>query len=685
MARPSNQQSRLQHILARLKEGNMLDHPGLRWQVQRALATGDRQALEDFLNRNPALLALAKRNRLISEHQRSLNPFRPYPTRQEVAEFLDGPLKMGFVNEHHQDLFGLWPDDLCKILINIGRVGSGKSVILRQLILQVMALARRSFNLILFDPQKREYRNLITTCPSLKIIPRGLLKLNPLQLHPFLSLREHIIMHTDILVSEAYLGGVSRNELIAIQHELYQLYQNPNLYQLLSQVRMRRRQGQKSYRMHEIYLNIENRLQAILESGVFDCQQGITTDIFQEQDLVIELDGLQDMVANYIIAFITRSLYLKNIKQGLIDASLRHLILIEEARTLLQAQRDISTFGESAFNQDLTRIRAAGIGTVITTQEPRSISPTVRSLAFTKIAFPLNDGADLDFVQKGWGLSNEQKKYIFEMPSHGQAIVRYGSFKKPFLIAVPYANPPETPEKSQFTNLMRDFWDSIKTCTIPLNDDIEIQKAQTCAHMPPAAAALLYHLGAEPFTPLMGLYRLQGFTPARVRNTLQWLRENNFLDMRKYPLGGTRPATFLLLKKNALQYLGITQIPGKGGFQHKLYQFIVYQWLIKNGFSATIEASLPRQHKTIDVLAQHPQQGFIAYEITLHMQNLIQNILEDLLQGVAKVVIVTPGKTDQKQAQKIVTENRQLNTYKEKISFQNISAFITRDDKFFLT
>lgn len=161
--------------------------------------------------------------------------------------------------------------------------------------------------------------------------------------------------------------------------------------------------------MHEIYLNIENRLQAILESGVFDCQQGITTDIFQEQDLVIELDGLQDMVANYIIAFITRSLYLKNIKQGLIDASLRHLILIEEARTLLQAQRDISTFGESAFNQDLTRIRAAGIGTVITTQEPRSISPTVRSLAFTKIAFPLNDGADLDFVQKGWGLSKEQK------------------------------------------------------------------------------------------------------------------------------------------------------------------------------------------------------------------------------------------------------------------------------------
>ncbi len=387
---------------------------------------------------------------------------------------------------------------------------------------------------------------------------------------------------------------------------------------------------------------------------------------------MLELDGLQEMVKNFIIAFIVRSLYLANVAQGKTDAHLRHLILIDEARQLLQANRDTSTYGESAFNEDSSRVRAAGIGLVITTQEPRSVSPTIRSLAFTKIAFPLNDGADLDFVQEGWGLDKNQRDHIFKLPAHGQAVVRYGGYPKPFILAVPALEDERPVPDEELAQAMGPFWADLEHLV-----DVETPSADTSVHasIPVHAVSLLHHLSVQPFRSLMEIYELPDFNQRTVNKTKDWLIENGYLRQEGYKTGGKKPAQYFMLLQKALDYLGISSIPGKGGFEHKLYQYLVWQWLKDQGITANLEGRTRKNSQNlIDVLAGTAKQGYVAYEITLTMDNMTENILNDLASGVSEVVVVTrAGETSK--VRSLAGKDPRLAMHLEKVSFKSICDF----------
>ena len=94
-----------------LKDGRMDDHPGVRHHIDRALATGDAGPFFRFLEKNPKIEKMAKRNRRLAQYQKEINPFRPYPDTQTVRERLSGPLKLGYVNEF-DDMLGIAYDVL---------------------------------------------------------------------------------------------------------------------------------------------------------------------------------------------------------------------------------------------------------------------------------------------------------------------------------------------------------------------------------------------------------------------------------------------------------------------------------------------------------------------------------------------------------------------------------------------
>ena len=77
-----------QDIIELLRKGKMLDHPTVNFHVKRALTTGDFSKLMDFLKRYPNIYASAKQNIAIEETLKALDPYAPYPTRKEVAEYL---------------------------------------------------------------------------------------------------------------------------------------------------------------------------------------------------------------------------------------------------------------------------------------------------------------------------------------------------------------------------------------------------------------------------------------------------------------------------------------------------------------------------------------------------------------------------------------------------------------------
>ena len=165
-----------------LREGGMAKHPAIETYIDRAHDTGDYEPLAEFLKTFPVVLATAQSKIDDAEHQTAQNSFAPFPTREEAAEHLSGPLKLGYVNQD-DSIFGIDYDKLPLLMLILGRVGSGKSNLIKYMLWQAL-IRPRSFNIIIPDI-KREYRHLLPIVKNLVVLPTDKLKINYLQ-GPFL-------------------------------------------------------------------------------------------------------------------------------------------------------------------------------------------------------------------------------------------------------------------------------------------------------------------------------------------------------------------------------------------------------------------------------------------------------------------------------------------------------------------
>jgi hypothetical protein len=87
---------------------------------------------------------------------------------------------------------------------------------------------------------------------------------------------------------------------------------------------------------------------------------------------------------------------------------------------------------------------------------------------------------------------------------------------------------------------------------------------------------------------------------------------------------------------------------------------------------AKIEGRISGFGKLIDVLAKSKDGQYVAYEVTLHFENIISNIRQDLESGASKVFIVARDRAGMQQAQKIVNANPE---YAENVGFMAIDEF----------
>ena len=348
-------------------------------------------------------------------------------------------------------------------------------------------------------------------------------------------------------------------------------------------------------------------------------------------------------------------------------------MVVDEGRLLFR-KREVALYGESFIQELSTRFREPGLGLVLASHETESFSQTIKATSFTKICFPLTDGADKAAVKESFGLDDDQAEYLFKLPQYGQAIVRYGGFKDPFLLDVPHFNPKKYVTDDEVERRMADFY-----------SDLEAQKKKPIYQKPievretvPAnAAALLHFLGKNPFIKVSEMTNAPGFSsPAEVNKALLWLEKNGFVVRESYRVSKRgRKAVFAVLTQKAFEYLGIKGIQGKGAFEHKLHQYLVSENLKKDGLDVKIEGRIKGSHKSIDVLVNSGAEGYVVYEITHHFENLASNIEEDFAAGASRVVIVTKDDAGMTKAEKIVGSANNRAQYNNFIIFQKISDF----------
>jgi hypothetical protein len=631
-------------LVETLHKGNMLSHPVLKGHVEYALTTNNYNPLLNYLKSYPIFLAHAKRNIAVSEYQLLENPF-PHPHRDDAKEYLIGPLKFGYINLF-DDMFGIDWDTLSMPVINAGRVKSGKSILAKYILCQ--ALRRpRDFNVLIPD-LKKEYRNLLSYPRHLKVLKKENIQINPFEVPYWRHPMDHIFAVARVFVSENYLVGTSMNELINVLEWLYVqkgVFANsrnfPTVIDVYKVISARLRDKYWG-RYTDVFRWLQNRLLPYTKSEAFICQHGIPFDVLRTENLVLEMDkGFTDLMYNFTVAHLAELFYSHNKEKSLIGSKLRHLFNVDEARILFDANRDSSQFGESIINEIVSKSREFGIGFFLSSQESVSFNQLIRSLAYLKIAFPLNDAKDLQFIQESFGLNEDQTAYLFKLPPFGRAVVRYGGYENPFLLAVPYLNLKKTVSDEEVEAQMADFY-------AQLRDKMKVDKEPVQIHhqpetMPPNAASLLYFLGKEPFTRKSDMTSAPGFkSPTEVNKALGYLEKNGFINQESHKVSRRgRKSIFAVLTAKAYKYLKIIGIPGKGEFEHKLYQHLICKKIEKDDLEAKIEGIIKGTQKSIDVLTRSKNGNYIAYEVTLHLENLLSNIRQDIAAGVSKIVIVT--------------------------------------------
>ena len=666
-------------LIDKLVEGQMDSQPAVKFHIDRAIMTGDYTTLIDFLEKHQVIMAQAESNIALINHQKTQNPFRPFPSREKAQSELSGPLKLGYINEF-DDKFGVSPDIFCTLTMILGRPGSGKSILNKYLLLQTLRKPQ-NWNTLIIDV-KPEYHFLLPYARQLKVLTPKMIKLNPLQVPSWMTPQEYVKFITEVFVKENWLLTTSQNELEKILRDLYEergVFKNTQNYPTMKDLYEeldRRYIKEKSWRIREIFPYIQNRISPYASSESFNCQIGLPDNLWREENLVLMLSQeFDDNMYCFTVSYIAGLNYNYNRKKGLAGAKLRTLLNVDEARILFNANRNTKEVGESYISVVSTKTRDFGIGFIISSQESDSFNPVIRANSYLKIAFPLQDGRDRKFVVESFGLNEEQSEHVFKLPKFGQAIVRFGGYPDPFLLAVPYLDLKKKISEEEIEERMAPFYDNLKSqMKVTPSSPMEIQ-----TRIPPAPTSLLYFLVKNPFTKVGEMTAAPGFkSPEEVTKAREWLKDNGFIILEDYRVSSVgRKAKFAVLTDKAYSYMGMNRPKGKGSFEHLLYQDIIQKSLQKKGVETHIEGRMKNGSKLIDILAFSKGTGFVAYEVTLHFDNLISNIKEDLLDRVSKVVIVTRDKEDLEKTKKIVEEDPAIAKHQEKIIFLTIDSFFS--------
>ena len=148
-----------------------------------------------------------------------MSPFRPYPSIQDVKEYLSGPLTFGYVNAA-RSMFGILWDILC-LPILLRRKNR-----LREKFTDKINNIKNNYNDIAFNvlipDLKKEYRHLCTPETNLKVLMQDRIMINPLQVPDWCTrIEDYIVAFSKCFVSENYLVGTSENLLIDLVDSLY--------------------------------------------------------------------------------------------------------------------------------------------------------------------------------------------------------------------------------------------------------------------------------------------------------------------------------------------------------------------------------------------------------------------------------------------------------------------------------
>ena len=655
----------LQYLL----DNDLAKHPTIARLADGAARTGDFRELYRYMDLNKARFDAVTRMQMIEKNRTEANPFYPFPSGDELAT-LSGPIKLGIINSGNGQYvwFGVSPQSLSMHSMILGRSGSGKTSYLFNFTIESIKYCQQTGEFNVFIPDtKITYRRLINKIPDLKVITFNKFIFNPLQVPDLFDPRDYINLFCRIFTADNLLHLPSENLISEALHILYKvrsIFDGSSNYPTFNDLfnTILRMQNSKTFgwRYRDIYEGVLNRVRSYTDLKNFSRKIGIRLQTFSKYSMVWELPSLKlgNNIHNFCVSLVANALEYYNMLRNL-RGKLLNLIIIDEARTIMEANRLIDI--QPGILPVITTGREYGIGLVFCSQEEASFNDTLKSNTYTKILFPLTYGKDLDNSQAALGLSEEMRDFIFKLPPQRTAVVRYAPFERPFLLVAPeLSDLDHVPDDSEVEAAMQSFYDEIipkEDNAVNLDEYPSVQPEDARSPAEIDADIMIEHLINAPFLSYRALINELHLTPSRGDQARAHLVKSGFAKVRSIVLRKGKPGEYFELTEKAYKKFGASPPAGKGGFVHKAFCNCIKDYAEANGFNARIEGVMAGTAKAIDVLAWKEGIGMIGYEVTLHFENLISNLVQDLATTLRTVVVVCRNKDDLRKAMAKVRGN----------------------------
>jgi hypothetical protein len=619
----------------------------------------------------------------------------PQIFEQPDPEAIDGQFPIG--ETENGGVFGLHPHELSMHTFITGSSGTGKSVIVQNLLEGLRRYNRQSYEPIhywIFDfmAEYRHVLRLLKPEDNLIILRPSEFKFNPLQPPPGVDPVNWLQIFCDTLASTIGIYFGAKDLLVQFVDELYrefEIYDGKDTYPTISNLYALCRYYKDnaknlSYRKRDSLDTNIGRLNTLIISlsPLIMCRKGHDLEALYQKDIVFELHGVTNYVQNFLVNLILHWIYNHRKFNNIRWTSPNLALLFDEAKRIFDANAERRPNEPIPSIVSLVdEIRQFRAGLVVSDQEPTKVLKSLKANTFTKITLQMRHGSDIDDMASSMSLTDEQKDMIGVLPPWN-AIVKKGPHR-PFLCQIPLLEPSRKdvsdneidimmhPELSRmpYTKLTKESLDEdiTKYEAILKRDRSNALKPRTAKKPTPKTqknwtakvpakkttppkktitltdeqTEFLQHIIDIPNLTATERYTLSATGPRKGGRLIKELENLQLIEPVLIKRGKkNRPATYHSATKAAFDILKqpipkyITDFT-HGGFQHRYWKSVVELNLQQSGLNPIIEYH--KNGKYADLGCQINGE-LVAIEIgTSDARNEINNIMNDLDAGFEKV------------------------------------------------
>lgn len=596
---------------------------------------------ENILNTLESVLRLEAIDQLINP-----DPFFPYPKPEEIAgKFIIGHS----LPDMHP--YGLNPGQLTRNMEIIGMVGKGKTVTILKIIEN---LYLHDIPFMIVSVAKKDFRGLIKKFPGIQVIMAEDLRMNLLQVEEWSSPLGTLNTFVDIYSHGAEV--LLRSKSLISRH-LAELFETsgktegsiiqPNLEDLLALLIAKA--NTPGFKRDDFIQRNIDRIEALLllSSEIFRCSKGFSLEKLLEHPVILELEGMNDTVINFIMITLLTKILKYRVERGE-RGKLKHLLVFDEAKRIFDVTQEKNfQLGIPPIDFLVSYGRELGEGFIAADQEITKLADTLSACTSTKIAFQVS-GKNIEEVKKVFGLDESQVKVLQQLPC-GTAIVKDEKRPQPFLAQMDYIEIEKGISDLEVKEHSRKFIEWLNQDVRPRSTVLSetIKKEEKKRELSKDEETFLVHVANRPDLSVLERFEAIGLSNCKGNKIMKGLYHKGFIKKIQLQTGQRgRQRVIVEVTEKAKGYLdseGIKiQSKGKGGSIHQFWQKKIKDFYEKMGQEAVIEPN--QSGANTDVLVFTKEGKRMAVEVALSAKNQVNNIQRDL-QYFDKVLIAAETKT----------------------------------------